>query len=224
MGARRHLPHLQDLHQRIAILTKIANISTSAGSRFFQISEGFSVGSTQIAALHYIRGFFATCTIASQLLVSVSVASTSSYLVRVNTTSDCLIRALHLTFLFYFTDNSTNSAYIYGGDTSTYSETSVNVVTYTRSLANYSNTVFIMGLGGFFCFNFASSYTLGWSVISFINNTASIQFNRFNWQSVYYTYFQIGQKMQNTPIPTPSVVPQTPTNSTAQNTANAASP
>jgi hypothetical protein len=65
---------------------------------------------------------------------------------------------------------------------------------------------------------------LGWSVISFINNTASIQFNRFNWQSVYYTYFQIGQKVQNTPIPTPSVVPQTPTNSTAQNTANAASP
>jgi hypothetical protein len=68
---------------------------------------------------------------------------------------------------------------------------------------------------------------LGWSVISFINNTASIQFNRFNWQSVYYTYFQIGQKVQNTVTPTPvtpSVIPQTPTNSTAQNTANAASP
>lgn len=220
MGARRHIPGLQDIHQRIAIITKITNISTSAGSRFFQISEGFLAGTTQIAALHFIRGFFATCTIASQLLVSVSVASTSSYLVRVNTTSDCLIRTLHLTFLFYFTDNATNSAYIYGGDTSTYSETSVNVVTYTRNLANYSNTVFIMALGGFFCFNFASTYTLGWSVISFMNNTASIQFNRFNWQAVYYTYFQIGQKVQNTVTPTPtpttpSVVPQTPTNSTA---------
>lgn len=68
-------------------------------------------------------------------------------------------------------------------------------------MVNYTNTVFIIGLGGFFGFDFSNYYSWGWSLVNLVDNTATIQLNRSNLQNIYYSYFQIGYIV---PIATPT--------------------
>lgn len=98
----------------------MSNLTVSSGSRYYQVYELFTVSSTQLNPVHFIKGFFVTSNTASYVFINITVVSTANYLVRISTLSDCKVWILNLDVLFYYTDNTT-ADYVLGGDTTTFS-------------------------------------------------------------------------------------------------------
>jgi hypothetical protein len=81
--------------------------------------------------------------------------------------------------------------YYLGGQSMVYDNTYVSSA-FTYTVNNYTQTVFILALRGLSGYSGLNNATWGWSIANTTNDTATLNIDRYQLTSIYFSFLQIG--------------------------------